>query len=260
MKREWLITIRKSQNMTQEQVSNEAFIDRSYYSQLENGKRNPGIEVAINIAKVLDFDPRLFFEESLLKDLQRDKISISEYFNKLSKGKTLYLYESTEAYISNLILFLLSGVKNDSLCFLIESDHTKAVVTKYLNKLSIEIKNIYFINKDRDVDLQLEQVDSMIKKYKLKITNFHFWSLDEQSGTLAKLTKMLKANQLNIHYQNTFSVSSYNAKELSSDNYIKMMRKFPYLMTDMEIVLSPFYDSGKNFKVFPSFFRQDNTN
>ncbi len=55
MKRDWLSNIRKSKRLTQQYVASKAFIDRSYYSHIESGKRNPSLTVAKNIATVLNF-------------------------------------------------------------------------------------------------------------------------------------------------------------------------------------------------------------
>lgn len=54
-KRNWLIILRNRRNLTQQQVAAEAYIDRSYYVQIENGTRNPSSDVARKIAEVIDF-------------------------------------------------------------------------------------------------------------------------------------------------------------------------------------------------------------
>lgn len=54
-KRSWLITLRKERNYTQKQVADQAFIDRSYFAQIENGERKPGDDVAKKIANILEF-------------------------------------------------------------------------------------------------------------------------------------------------------------------------------------------------------------
>ncbi|AYC30332.1 helix-turn-helix domain-containing protein [Paenisporosarcina cavernae] len=59
--RKWLMEKRKKQQLTQEEVSIKAHINRAYYSQIESGTRNPSMEVAKNIATVLNFSPFAFF-------------------------------------------------------------------------------------------------------------------------------------------------------------------------------------------------------
>lgn len=62
MKRMWLKEIRESQNLTHEQVAKKAGIVRAYYTQIENGDRDPSVKVAKSIGSALDFDWVLFFE------------------------------------------------------------------------------------------------------------------------------------------------------------------------------------------------------
>ncbi|WP_272913660.1 helix-turn-helix domain-containing protein [Pontibacillus yanchengensis] len=70
LERQWLKDIREAKNMTQKDVANQCYIDRSYYTQIETGNRNPSRYVAINIAKVLNFDPSVFFTEELSSPFQ----------------------------------------------------------------------------------------------------------------------------------------------------------------------------------------------
>lgn len=54
-KRDWLINIRNSKQMTQQEVAYTAFIDRAYYAQIESGARNPSGDVTKRIGDVLGF-------------------------------------------------------------------------------------------------------------------------------------------------------------------------------------------------------------
>jgi putative transcriptional regulator len=60
-KREWLSSLRLQQDLTHQEVADIARIDRSYYTQIENGQRNPGVETAQKIAGALRFDWTIFF-------------------------------------------------------------------------------------------------------------------------------------------------------------------------------------------------------
>ncbi|PYZ97082.1 transcriptional regulator [Alteribacter lacisalsi] len=61
--RNWLTALRLDRKLTQEDVAGRAFINRSYYAQIEKGSRNPSIRVAGHIARVLGFNPSAFFME-----------------------------------------------------------------------------------------------------------------------------------------------------------------------------------------------------
>ncbi|KGX87039.1 helix-turn-helix domain-containing protein [Pontibacillus litoralis] len=54
-KRIWLIRLRNRKNLTQQEVAERAFIDRSYYAQIESGERKPSIDVTQKIAEILHF-------------------------------------------------------------------------------------------------------------------------------------------------------------------------------------------------------------
>lgn len=61
--RTWLKDIRVEAGLNQEDVSNQAGINRSLYGHIETGKRNATVMNAKRIAEVLDFEWTLFFEE-----------------------------------------------------------------------------------------------------------------------------------------------------------------------------------------------------
>ncbi|WP_047758090.1 helix-turn-helix transcriptional regulator [Geobacillus sp. ZGt-1] len=61
--RKWLKNMRLSKKMTQKELAELAGISRSTYAMIENGQRNPSVEVAKRIANVLSFDWTYFFED-----------------------------------------------------------------------------------------------------------------------------------------------------------------------------------------------------
>ena len=58
-----LRSIRKKQNLTQESLSNMVNIHRTYYSMIENGKRNPSLQVAISLKRALNYQNDDIFEK-----------------------------------------------------------------------------------------------------------------------------------------------------------------------------------------------------
>lgn len=59
--RYWLKTIRLQKKLTHEDVAIKSDISRSFYTHVENGTKTPSVEVAKKIAKTLNFDWTLFF-------------------------------------------------------------------------------------------------------------------------------------------------------------------------------------------------------
>lgn len=60
--RKWLYELRSHKKMTHEEVASQAGIKRPYYTMIENGNRQPSVKVAKRIAKVLDFNWTIFYE------------------------------------------------------------------------------------------------------------------------------------------------------------------------------------------------------
>ncbi|OPY59345.1 MAG: helix-turn-helix protein [Pelotomaculum sp. PtaU1.Bin065] len=59
--RDWLIKIRG--DYTHQQIADKAGVSRSYYTEIENGDKNPSVETAKKIAGALGFEWTKFFEE-----------------------------------------------------------------------------------------------------------------------------------------------------------------------------------------------------
>lgn len=69
MKREWLEKIRNNIKKTHEEIAEAAGIERAYYTMIENGTRNPSVEVAKRIAAAMGFDWTFFYNDQC-NDLQ----------------------------------------------------------------------------------------------------------------------------------------------------------------------------------------------
>jgi transcriptional regulator with XRE-family HTH domain len=57
--RVWLTEFRG--NRTHQEVSDLAGVSRNYYTEIENGVKNPSVETAKKLAEALEFDWTLFF-------------------------------------------------------------------------------------------------------------------------------------------------------------------------------------------------------
>lgn len=77
MERTWLVKFRTFVEMTHDDVAIEAKISRQYYGMIESGQRNPSVEMAKRIARVLKFDWTLFFADEG-NDLFRSSSSSKE--------------------------------------------------------------------------------------------------------------------------------------------------------------------------------------
>jgi putative transcriptional regulator len=62
--RKWLTKIRNDKGMTHQAVADGCNIERSFYTQIETGQRNPSVETAKKIASVLNFEWTIFFADN----------------------------------------------------------------------------------------------------------------------------------------------------------------------------------------------------
>lgn len=61
--RNWLIELRKSKGLTQQQLSVETGLSQNYISSIENGVRSVPVWTAKKIAAALGFDWQRFYED-----------------------------------------------------------------------------------------------------------------------------------------------------------------------------------------------------
>ncbi|MEH7223898.1 helix-turn-helix transcriptional regulator [Bacillus sp. JJ1566] len=69
--RKWLENARKQKKLTHQNVADLAGIKRQYYGMIENGERTPSVSTAKKVAKILDVDWTLFFEDRGNKTLPK---------------------------------------------------------------------------------------------------------------------------------------------------------------------------------------------
>lgn len=72
--RYWLKEIRSNKRMTQETTAKKSGIERSYYTMIEQGNRNPSVPVAKAIASTLEFDWTIFFDEQCNETKQKQLV------------------------------------------------------------------------------------------------------------------------------------------------------------------------------------------
>lgn len=62
MKREWLKDIRKELGLTQFEAAKSIGISKSYYNEIEMGKKNPSGPTALRIATIFKFNMSRFYK------------------------------------------------------------------------------------------------------------------------------------------------------------------------------------------------------
>lgn len=118
--REWLTKLRTSKKLTQHEVANRCFIDRTFYSQIERDTRNPSPDVAEKIASVFEFDPSLFFfDSSVLKKHEKERIRVLQRYQIIDTPPDGAFDRITElaAQLFNVPVSIISLVDEDQIWF-----------------------------------------------------------------------------------------------------------------------------------------------
>lgn len=247
--REWLKKLRLSNNLTQEQVATKSFIERSYYTQIENRKRNPSLDVAKNIAKVLKFDPMYFFEKNDEDDilfLNNKPInqSILDFLKDKRNLKLLYSYDNNDDYYFQILHFLHAAISVKKYCLIFDSDEN---YLKYKRMMKI------FQNIGTDLDFirfvdvtNIYSAESLCKNIDETVSSINHpaifaWIHKEQVNqyTLGKLLQNTR-----ILTNKAVYVQAYNAWNVSAGNHTQLMKEYPLLLIDSQIMASPFYNSS----------------
>lgn len=266
MKRDWLVKLRKTKKMTQEQIAKNSFIDRSYYSQIESGKRNPSFDVASNIAKALDINPLLFFKElNVLTQTEIEQFSKDEVidsFNLIEKRKILYLYSNEDSYFKNAKSFLLTGIRNNCYSLFIDKHHNfLKVIDDIPEKETGELIFQMDVQDDpsnfNELIISTNHLKTFLSGANKNIPIFIWFHLENDSAdNVFNLQKQFELEETQDN-RKIFWMVVYNDGVISAGTHIKLMRKFPFIKTDNEIYDSPLYHGNNKVIIYPSLVIQE---
>lgn len=71
--RVWLKEIRLSKHLTQQEVADQAGVQRAYYTMVESGARTPSVAFAKSIGKTLGFNWTIFFDNQSNETLPNER-------------------------------------------------------------------------------------------------------------------------------------------------------------------------------------------
>lgn len=212
----------------------------------------------------------MFYQEHLENPLldESSASQIDEYFRSKDSGEILYLYNNSENHLQHAMNFLLSGAEKKNGCLFIDDQKNRDSIHKILGAIITDnevLRHIHFVNKEEIDDLIM--CDALLKLPASQtqcgeLKHFRIWlseEPDEKSEWTRKLENYLTARNVKLNQEKVLFVRSYNAALITAGRHIKMMRNYPYLMTDYEIVDSPFYKAGNKPTIFPSLFIQENS-
>ncbi|MET3683285.1 transcriptional regulator with XRE-family HTH domain [Alkalibacillus flavidus] len=240
MKRDWLIEKRRSLGFTQEYVAKHAYIDRAYYSQLENGKRNPSPAVAFNISNVLELDPYLFFtyHRNVSSDAPYDG-EIADAFSHIQEGQILYLHHHEEQYLQHAMTFVRTSLDRGDWCVMVMSHKTiEAIRVRLATMYNHDVLNAYVSFYTPDT-LTAEAIDAI----EVTSAQKRLWLAADTITT----TQLERFQAIQHQSNGMVSVRAYYALDLTGNKTIVLIRRNPYLMTDYEFVHSPLYHFSESF-------------
>ncbi|MDZ5712648.1 helix-turn-helix domain-containing protein [Jeotgalibacillus haloalkalitolerans] len=255
MKREWLIELRKSKGLTQQKVADQSFIDRSYYSQLENGLRDPSPSVAENIAQVLDFNFMRFFTDYIyfgdFNSPLKKAVNVNQdgfsYLKDKKTGHVMYHYSSIEVFYSNTIKFILSKVEQNIHCIIIDQylNYSRVIseLKNLLPKNKID-KYVHFFHHNISTDQLPQHFFAFIHEKINPDTYFSIWISDTSSDrkdSFHYIKTFIETCEKELNDHEWLLVCSFDAHKVTANEYIRIMKLFEYIMTDQEMVMSPFY-------------------
>lgn len=238
--------------LTQEQVASKSFIDRSYYSQIESGKRNPGPKVAENIARVLGINPMDFFRNDPTLSFSSDddyvqslNWNIFDYLETADCRQILYLYSGIENYLKNISILISMSIKKRRLSVILDNNTNFNKINKMLKKdinKDERLKYIYHINSDqchKKINEDILRVSQILFDDVSTLCIFN--KIDQKfEYDYSKLSKSFSPFDIKSIKEKNIFIFAYNSIFLSAEENIKMMKIIPLLMTDEEIVSSPF--------------------
>lgn len=272
MKREWLVKIRKSKQLTQQQVADASFIDRTYYTHIESGTRTPSLSVAQNIAESLGFDPFVFFIFQLNSPIQTETealpypqtTKILRGFNSLESAEIVYLYNEEDYLIQNMITFILAGLKKGSLTLLFEKKETNRTVKSILESMISEYEfneRLFFYNSgEQSFNVsKMNPIESSEYPHPKENEPVHVWAhLDPaiHLNFLPNLFIQLDSEE-KLKDKKYIYVRPFNATEISAALNIRLMIHYKYLMTDFEIVNSPLYKKSQESFTYPTDYTNE---
>ncbi|MEV2908343.1 helix-turn-helix domain-containing protein [Paenibacillus larvae] len=123
---------RKQKKMTQNELAQKSYMSRTYLSDIERGRQNPSLNTLISIAKVLNIDIKLLFNEDHHTEIKEKSI-----------GNNIRLYREQKK-ITQTKLAKKSGISSSHLS-MIESDLKKPSIdtlNAIANALNIDVTQI----------------------------------------------------------------------------------------------------------------------
>ncbi|WP_088103677.1 MEDS domain-containing protein [Halalkalibacter urbisdiaboli] len=197
-------------------------------------------------------------------------ISLTENIQVNEGSHIAYFYQSEEAYLDNLISFILSAKKMEQHVIVIESDECFAEI---LNRLRVQHplidvgRFLHFLNNrefyqtygDFHFERALNNFKKTVQPFVDETLSVRIWGKVSWTDLHSSQKEMINYEcmaDLTLNEIGYMTVCTYDANEVTAAVQMEMMKTHAYLMTDKELVKSSLYNHTDQ-PVFPSLATQD---
>ncbi|MGB3260038.1 MEDS domain-containing protein [Paenisporosarcina sp.] len=173
---------------------------------------------------------------------------------KITEGHIFYSFENKEAYLNNLISFILSGIENQHQILIIESMRYLPIVRATIDKL-VSVEHQSTIRVVNNYEYYLSSGDfntytilthfandlSLLKKENSSIRTWAHveWASSEPDAQL--LMDFELSSDDFVLEERMLSVCAYSTKHLTSNLSVALEQSHKYVMTDETLSVSTLY-------------------
>ena len=173
---------------------------------------------------------------------------------KITEGHVFYGFENQEAYLNNLISFILSGIENHQQILIIENMRYLPIVRAKIDKLisaenqsTIRLVNnyeYYLSSGDFNTHTILTHFANDLSLLKKENSSIRTWAHVEWASSQPD-AQLLKDFELSsddfVLEERMLSVCAYSSKHLTSNLSVALEQSHKYVMTDDTLSISTLY-------------------
>lgn len=174
---------------------------------------------------------------------------------KINEGHVFYGFENKEAYLNNLISFILSGIENQQQILIIENMRYLPIVKSKIDMLisaehqpSIRVVNnyeYYLSSGDFNTQAILTHFANDLSLLKKENSSIRTWAHVEWASAQPD-AQLLNEFELSaddfVLEEGMLSVCAYSSRHLTSNLSLALEQAHKYVMTDETLSLSPQYE------------------
>ncbi|MEN2767899.1 MEDS domain-containing protein [Ornithinibacillus xuwenensis] len=181
-------------------------------------------------------------------------VRLTKYLEVQNRAHILYFFQAHQCYLQNLEAYIEEGLKRKHHLIVIENPAIyNELEKKFILNLPKEqqayihyINNLSYYNYYHSFDIHniIEKFSGLLDPFLAQNIVMRTWAHVEwmnQDNIIEKLDEFEKLADCAVSDLGIMSVCAYDSYDITAALQTKLMRSHEYLMTDLEIVKSPFY-------------------